>query len=175
MPRIRILKNYEPIEEEIEVQTSELRNSIFSRPGNECIFTGNEGTEREICGGTDTESDNDNGQYESAKGWWSNTNIIASFSDAKLKAAISYQKEILALLERESLARKYTGRQNINLDFENFRQIKSHAFKLSNEPKHRVGKIEKWLRRSTSLSMEQVLALNDVWSQIIKEHYNGRR
>jgi len=45
---------------------------------------------------------------QTQKDGWSNSNIIASFTDAKLKQAIFFnKKEILSLLEQELVARKY--------------------------------------------------------------------
>jgi len=111
--------------------------------------------------------------FKQTKGWWSNSNIIASFTDAKLKQAIFQQKEILSLLEQELVARKYVNFQTRSLDFNGMHQVGPRSFERSEKKTNKRTRIEIWLKRS-KLSLSQSVALNEAWSLILKEFYNGK-
>lgn len=136
MPRLKYYKNYEQFDEQRE--------------------TPNLGEE----------SSSEGINYQEQKGWWSNANIIASLSEAKIKAAIENYKTIISLLQIELLARKQNSpRLTCKLNFENWK-VAPQTLGIRKKDRKGTKRLVAILKES-GLSEVKIKELVELWQQSV--------
>lgn len=147
MPRIRILKNYDN-------------------------FTDGEERDRE---GVETENGADSGSsYSPQKGWWSNASIIQGLPEPKIREALAHYRLLINQLEEELLVRRIPHNREPDLSIGSMRQVSSHSKYAPARERKRSSHFAKFLKRQTKgFSSEARLKLEETWSLILKEFYNG--
>jgi hypothetical protein len=139
-PRLRYYKNF-------DYESENTNDAKINQPNDEGNFT---------------ESQSEEYENFKSKNWLSNSNIIASLSDAKIKQSINHYKLLLQLLQNELTIRAFNTKPNLH-----FRGRK--IFEGSELPKQirntRIGKIN---RTSESTDVLQTSTLKDI-RRILKQ------
>lgn len=158
MPRLRRLKNYDYIER-TEENYRDNSNSDDEESSGELF----ESSSPSMAGG-----------FKQEKGWWSNSSIIQGLPEPKIREALAYYRLLINQLEEELILRKFSGHRNIDLNINGMRVARTYTQSSKTKERKRNTPVTIFLKKVQSLKPEARLKLEQEWTTILKEHYNGR-